>query len=482
MTTKRHPFSIAAFTAILFQFAITLSAGEFNPNDALTFLETLTTLDMKKPDINILARLFKARKAVGLHNSFVKYSEWCVCTGVVAAGRGDLYFKSLKAECSSVNSAEFEAKLTRPCPDCTGGNSTKTCHKCHGTGQCVSCGGRGNRGSMKDLEGVVRVLKCGTCKGSGRCILCNGNGKVKADCAKCQGTHRIWDEEVALKQYENYALGLLYYICKGFELAEVPENIKLDFAKLRETADAKFGRIREIREEEADKEERGQWEYATRAKRERKHREEREEHARREREKLEAFEREQLAKGLVKYGGKWMTEEEKHRAEERDEAYRREAERLERAARERQESLQRELEKKRPEIEQKAANLAVQRVDEFLNAIYDGENLFSYFISNSHYDTFMQTLPIRNTSRYWTIHNRVRLGTPVNTTYTGKPMSVVRVDYLGQVYDFTMEFSSVTGNWHIHSVEKMSHGGIGSGYNWQQMPLERFQSLLNNGH
>ncbi len=240
--------------AFLLLSAIPLRAADFNPDEALGFLETMTTLDMKKPDINILARLFKARNAVGLHNDFVEHVEWCVCAGVVAAGRSDLYSKHLKAGCKAMNAEAFEEMLTRQCPDCTGANSTVKCQRCNGTGQCASCGGRGNRGEMKDLEGKTRTIKCGTCKGSGRCPLCNGHKTLKkTDCSKCLGTHRIWDKEVALEEYENRALGSMYHLCTGAEATELPDIIRGDFAKARKTAEAKFGAIREVRENEKAK-------------------------------------------------------------------------------------------------------------------------------------------------------------------------------------------------------------------------------------
>ncbi|MBP5786947.1 MAG: hypothetical protein J6Y19_03935, partial [Kiritimatiellae bacterium] len=57
----------------------------------------MTTLDMEKPDINILANLYKARrKAFGFNDVLLRNVEWCVCAGAVAVGRGDLYYKSLK--------------------------------------------------------------------------------------------------------------------------------------------------------------------------------------------------------------------------------------------------------------------------------------------------------------------------------------------------------------------------------------------------
>ena len=409
----RNPFNLVLAVVALLQ--LPASAAEkqkFNPDEALGFLESLSTIDLRKPDPNLLAKLFMARKGVGLGDDFVRGVEGLVASGMLITNRVDLYLKHVKPECGALKIDEFEKSIKTKCPDCDGGYVIGTCEKCQGSGKCVSCKGNGFIGTpVLDLEGNYRAAQCSSCAGTRRCANCDGSGKTRIKCKTCKGRGGKVDKQKVEKAFSDFTMATLQALCDLGDREEMPDVLKRGFANARETAESKFGKV--FRERRLEQE----------------------------------------------------------RREEED--------RREQAERERRESVQRELEGKRPEIERKAADMARQRANEFLTAIYNGENLFAYFISNSSYDLFMADIPFGNTTKYWTLRDRVLLGTPIDTSLTGKPMAVVRVDYLGQVHDIVMQFSSVTSKWHVRSADKMPNGGLGSGYNWKQMPLEQFYFLLD---
>ncbi len=320
--------------AFLLAFAALTAIGApekqtFNPDEALGFLETLSTIDLQKPDLNLLATLFKARNAVGLGRSFVEDVEVFVAAGVVAAGRSDLYLKSIKPACTEMSIASFEKVMTEPCPECQEGNVSVKCPRCLGHGRCIPCKGNGFVGTpVRDLEGNIRRVLCSRCKGTGDCQLCNGSGLASKKCPKCNGHGKQINKENAKRHLRGYALSVMYTLCKGADDNALPDIVKNGFQKARETAEAKFKILREVREEEEveareeqerkEQAERERKEREEKAERERKEKEEKAERERKEREEREAFEAEQRAKGLVKYGDRWLTPEEREKAQRED--------------------------------------------------------------------------------------------------------------------------------------------------------------------
>ncbi len=459
MTTKCYFFFIAALFAIFLVFAPPLEADDFNPNAAQSFLKTMTTLNIEEPDVNILLKLFKARKTVGLDNHFVESVERCVCAGVIAAGRADIYYNQLKAECENKTVSEFEATRTLRCPDCKNGISTEVCRSCNGTGKCHLCGGRGRSGA----------IKCAECNHTGRCWRCKGSGKIKEYCSKCGGTSRVWERYAALEQYIHLAgtirISLRWEVMDRKEketLAERERKEQEERAKREQTGHTRKEQKERARKEQAEHERRVQEDRARKEQFERERREQ-EERARKEQAERERREQEEKAR-------KEQAERERKEQEERA--------RKEQVERERREQEERaELEERRSVIENEAAKLAKQGVDDFLQAMYDGENLHPYFIKDSSYELFMNNIPFRTTSKYWTVRDKIFLGTPRNTSATGIPMARVRVDYLGAVYDIIMEFSTATCKWKVSSIIKMPNGGLGSGYDWEELPLKPFQAI-----
>lgn len=328
------PKAIGRFRAICLLFAAIAAMGApekqtFNPDEALGFLETLSTIDLQKPDLKLLATLFRARKAVGLGDKFEEAVEVFVASGLVAAGRTDLYLKDIKPACNAMSIASFEKVMQKPCLDCTYGNIPGKCPSCFGSGYCVMCKGNGFIGPpMRDLEGKVRTALCSKCKGTGKCQKCNGSGIFGKPCPKCKGHGKLIDKENAKEHLAVYALSVMYGLCKGADDNGLPDILKDGFKKARDTAEAKFKVLRDVREEEEAeaREERERREQAERerrereeqAERERKEKEERAERERKEREEREAFEAEQRAKGLVKYGNRWLTPEEREKAQRED--------------------------------------------------------------------------------------------------------------------------------------------------------------------
>lgn len=128
--------------------------------------------------------------------------------------------------------------------------------------------------------------------------------------------------------YANTAIMMIKFLCDVGDRTDMPDLLKRDFKKAREKAEDKFDIIREMREDEETEErerkereeqvERERREREEQAERERKEREEKAERERREREEREAFEAEQQAKGLIKYGDKWMTSEERDKVQHED--------------------------------------------------------------------------------------------------------------------------------------------------------------------
>jgi hypothetical protein len=162
----------------------------------------------------------------------------------------------------------------------------------------------------------------------GKCHFCKGRGKIELQCSDCKGAGRIFDKEAAARMYASTAILMIKFLCDVGDEMEMPDLLKRDFKKAREKAEEKFEIIREMREDEEaeareqkereEQAERERREREEQAERERKEKEEKAERERKEREEREAFEAEQRAKGLVKYGDKWMTEEERHHAEQKD--------------------------------------------------------------------------------------------------------------------------------------------------------------------
>ncbi len=343
----------ACVMAIGLAFAVltTLGAPEkpkFNPDEALGFLETLGTIKMHddrreniiyyySPDAKLLATLFNARFAPGAGNSFVKAVETFVSAGLLTAGRSDLYLKHVKPQSKFMDVEELERKVTKRCAaGCHDGMIDKACGRCGGRGRCPECGGEGriktNMTTMydsrfpKDTYWITKM--CGTCRGKGHCPKCNGLGKIVEECPDCKGKGRIFDQESAARIYANTAIMMIKYLCDVGDASEMPDILKRDFKKAREKAEEKFEVIREMREDE-EAEARAEQERKEQAERERKEREEKEERERREREEKEererkereereAFEAEQRAKGLVKYGDRWLTPEQKEQVQRED--------------------------------------------------------------------------------------------------------------------------------------------------------------------
>ena len=140
------------------------------------------------------------------------------------------------------------------------------------------------------------------------------------------------------------------------------------------------------------------------------------------------------------------------------------------------EERKRELERKRSEIQGLVANRVTERVNEFLNAIYDGLTLSLFFKDDSSYKIFLNHRYFSPPARSWNIHSRILLGTPVNTIKTGIPMARVKVDYSGYTYNLYLEFSEATQQWQIGLISKITY--VDSPPGWQEMPLSPFQSLL----
>ena len=150
---------------------------KFNPDEALGFLETLSTIQDGKPDVNLLAKLFKARYAPGAGDDFVKAVETFVSAGLLSVGRSDLYFKHVKSGCKFLAADELERQVMRPCQKCHDGTIRKRCPKCEGSRNCYRCEGYGrlttNITTLYDSrfpnDTKTLTTKCGTCSGSGRC-------------------------------------------------------------------------------------------------------------------------------------------------------------------------------------------------------------------------------------------------------------------------------------------------------------------------
>ena len=321
---------------------------KFNPDEALGFLETLGTIKMHddrreniiyyySPDAKLLATLFKARFAPGAGNSFVKAVETFVSAGLLTAGRSDLYLKHVKPQSKFMDVEELERKVTKRCAaGCHDGMIDKACGRCGGRGRCPECGGEGrimtNMTTMYDSRFPEKTqwltTRCASCRGKGQCPQCKGRGKIEHICPDCKGHGRIFDQESAARIYANTAIMMIKYLCDVGDASEMPDILKRDFKKAREKAEEKFEVIREMREDE-EAEARAEQERKEQAERERKEREEKEERERREKqeeeerkskekEEREAFEAEQRAKGLVKYGDRWLTPEQKEQAQRDD--------------------------------------------------------------------------------------------------------------------------------------------------------------------
>ena len=319
---------------LAFAVLTTLAAPEkpkFNPDEALGFLETLTSIQDGKPDIYLLAKLFKARYAPGAGDDFVKTVETFVSSGLHAAGRIDLYVKSVRPECKNMDADELERQVAHECGNCQGGKIEKQCERCGGRGRCRACEGRGS--FMHKLEALRPIdvrweqIKCGVCLGSGRCSSCNGQGRISLDCPNCKGRGHIYDTDEALKVYYVNALALIKGLCDIGDQTDMPDLLKRDFSKARENAEKKFPVLRQAREKETaearaeqerkEKEEQERREKEEQAERERKEKEEQAERERKEKEEQErkeqvkkermakerhehiAKERELRAKGLV---------------------------------------------------------------------------------------------------------------------------------------------------------------------------------------
>lgn len=304
---------------------------KFNPDEALGFLETLGTIQMYDtpdkivyytPDVYLLARLFDARHAPGGGDKFVEAVEGFVASGLLLAKRQDLYQNRVKPHCDFLDTASFELKVTKRCENCRNGKVYRDCSKCEGSGKCPHCNGYGrvrtNITTMYDsrFPGDTKIItqQCGSCEGSGQCKFCIGAGKVEGACTKCMGRGRFLDKKSAAHEYVWNALSLIKYLCDVGDKTDMPALLKRDFKKAREKAEKKFDILREAREDDEAEEQRER-ERQEQAERERREREEKAERERKEREEQEAFEAEQRAKGLVKYGGKWMTPDEKRLAE-----------------------------------------------------------------------------------------------------------------------------------------------------------------------
>ena len=262
----------------------TLGAPEkpkFNPDEALGFLETLSTIQDGNPDVNLLAKLFKARYAPGAGDDFVKAVEAFVGCGCIAAGRADLWSKSVKPMCKVVDVSDLERNVTKECDNCRGGKAGKPCARCGGDGKCNSCGGRGLLGY------VPKPVKCGTCGGSGRCLICKGRGNILVGCPNCRGSGRIVDTDEAFSWYATYALRTIKGLCDIGDKTEMPDLLKRDFKAAREKAVKRFPTIQRMWEEE---------EAQAKAEQERQEKAEQE---RQEKTKQDAFEAEQRANGNV---------------------------------------------------------------------------------------------------------------------------------------------------------------------------------------
>lgn len=318
---------------------------KFNPDEALGFLETLGTVKMYDtrdnivyydPDVNLLARLFQARYAPGAGDNFVNAVETFVSAGLLVAKRSDLYLKRVKPMCKVMDAEELERKVMKSCGNCREGKISRNCTNCEGSGRCSSCNGQGrirtNTTTMYDSRypGDTRVLtlKCGFCRETGRCSRCKGDGTIMETCPKCAGRGHLFDEKAAAREYAFNALALIKYLCDVGDQTDMPDLLKRDFKKARENAEKKFKILRKVREEEEaevraeeerkDQEEQERREREEKEERERREREEKEERERKEREEREAFEAEQRAKGLVKYGNRWLTPEEREKAQRED--------------------------------------------------------------------------------------------------------------------------------------------------------------------
>lgn len=254
---------------------------KFNPDEALGFLETLSTIKDGKPDVNLLAKLFEARYSPGAGDVFVEAVEAFVGCGCIAAGRADLWSKRVKPKCSVVDVSDIERNVTKECNHCRGGKARRPCTRCDGDGKCNACRGRGLFGNFP------APVKCGSCDGTGCCPVCNGRGNIPVDCPNCGGKGRVVDSEKAFGWYATYALRTIKGLCEVGETTDMPDLLKRDFKVARENAVKRFPVLLKMWEEE---------EMQAKAEEERREKAELE---RQEKARQDAFEAEQRGNGNV---------------------------------------------------------------------------------------------------------------------------------------------------------------------------------------
>ena len=77
------------------------------------------------------------------------------------------------------------------CEQCNGtGRIDISCKRCNGSGQCVACGGTGQK-QYQDFDNRVEISKCPICGVSGKCKECSGTGNITETCKSCSGGGKL---------------------------------------------------------------------------------------------------------------------------------------------------------------------------------------------------------------------------------------------------------------------------------------------------
>ena len=208
--------------------------------------QQLKDLSRAPVDYALAGKWFKLAKEIpddGQRQEALK----AAAAALIYAQKADVYQKSVRTQID--DAAAFEDEFLEDCPDCQGGGeSTRPCPVCKGTGRCQYANCQGGRHRVHQINGD-KYENCRECKGSGQCQKCKGEGRLKGRCVRCGGRGKSMDKDLVLAAYKNHADAATRWAQRERERIErerkeAEEKARIEAERLKEEELAKKMRAR----------------------------------------------------------------------------------------------------------------------------------------------------------------------------------------------------------------------------------------------